>query len=92
MGRSPSFDLFKLPENTTKMQSGDTGFGGKGDRSACRRVDARRRGSPEEALVALSHLRFNAVRIPEGTAVGADSVATCIVIERGGPRVDASRR
>lgn len=86
---NPSFDLFKLPEEHDEMRSAIRALAEKEIAPHAAEVDEKAR-FPEEALVALNSSGFNAVHIPEEYGgQGADSVATCIVIEEVA-RVDAS--
>lgn len=89
MAGNPSFDLFKLPEEHDEMRSAIRALAEKEIAPHAAEVDEKAR-FPEEALVALNSSGFNAVHIPEEYGgQGADSVATCIVIEEVA-RVDAS--
>src|SRR6201993_2245018 len=85
----PSFDLFKLPEEHDELRAAIRALAEKEIAPYAAEVDEQSR-FPEEALAALNASGFNAVHIPEEYGgQGADSVATCIVIEEVA-RVDAS--
>lgn len=89
MGRKPVVRSVQAARGTRRNAIGDTGFGEKEIAPHAAEVDEKAR-FPEEALVALNSSGFNAVHIPEEYGgQGADSVATCIVIEEVA-RVDAS--
>src|SRR5271165_2624696 len=78
---NPSFDLFKLPEEHDELRAAIRALAEKGIAPYAAEVDEESR-FPEEALAALNAAGFNAVHIPEEYGgQGADSVATCIVIE-----------
>lgn len=85
----PSFDLFKVPEEHDELRAAIRALAEKEIAPYAAEVDEESR-FPEEALAALNASGFNAVHIPEQYGgQGADSVATCIVIEEVA-RVDAS--
>jgi alkylation response protein AidB-like acyl-CoA dehydrogenase len=76
-----SFDLFKLPEEHDELRAAIRALAEKEIAPYAAEVDEESR-FPEEALAALNAAGFNAVHIPEEYGgQGADSVATCIVIE-----------
>src|SRR5271157_5035895 len=78
---NPAFDLFKLPEEHNELRAAIRALAEKGIAPYAAEVDEESR-FPEEALAALNAAGFNAVHIPEEYGgQGADSVATCIVIE-----------
>jgi alkylation response protein AidB-like acyl-CoA dehydrogenase len=89
MTGDPSFDLFRLPDEHNELRAVL--------RDLCEQVIAPHAADvdehsryPEEALKALSASGFSAVHVPEQYGgQGADSVATCIVVEEVA-RVDAS--
>jgi alkylation response protein AidB-like acyl-CoA dehydrogenase len=89
MTGNPSFDLFRLPEEHNELRAVL--------RDLCEQVIAPHAADvdehsryPEEALKALSASGFSAIHVPEQYGgQGADSVATCIVVEEVA-RVDAS--
>src|SRR3984885_6474855 len=89
MTGDPSFDLFRLPDEHNEWRAVL--------RDLCEQVIAPHAADvdehsryPEEALKALSASGFSAVHVPEQYGgQGADSVATCIVVEEVA-RVDAS--
>jgi alkylation response protein AidB-like acyl-CoA dehydrogenase len=89
MTGNPSFDLFRLPDEHNELRAVL--------RDLCERVIAPHAADvdehsryPEEALKALSASGFSAIHVPEQYGgQGADSVATCIVVEEVA-RVDAS--
>ncbi len=86
-----SFDVFKLPEEHHELRAAIRDLSEKEIAPYAADVDENAR-FPEEALKALNASGFNAVHVPEEYGgQGADSVATCIVIEEVA-RVDASRR
>ena len=86
---NPSFDVFKLPDELNEMRAVLRDLCEKQIAPHAADVDEKSR-FPEEALKALSDSGFAAVHIPEQYGgQGADSVATCIVIEEVA-RVDAS--
>lgn len=85
----PSFDLFDLPPEHHELRAAIRGLAEKEIAPHAADVDANSR-FPHEALEALNASGFNAVHVPEEYGgQGADSVATCIVIEEVA-RVDAS--
>jgi alkylation response protein AidB-like acyl-CoA dehydrogenase len=78
---NPSFDLFQLPEEHDELRAAIRALAEKEIAPYAAEVDEESR-FPEEALAALNAAGFNAVHIPEEYGgQGADSVATCIVIE-----------
>jgi alkylation response protein AidB-like acyl-CoA dehydrogenase len=89
MSGNPSFDLFRLPDEHNELRAVL--------RDLCEQVIAPHAADvdehsryPEEALKALSASGFSAIHVPEQYGgQGADSVATCIVVEEVA-RVDAS--
>src|SRR6202453_2694140 len=89
MSGNPSFDLFRLPDEHNELRAVL--------RDLCEQVIAPHAADvdehsryPEEALKALSPSGFSAIHVPEQYGgQGADSVATCIVVEEVA-RVDAS--
>lgn len=86
---NPSFDLFKLPEEHDELRVAIRSLAEKEIAPYAAEVDEQSR-FPAEALSALTAAGFNAVHVPEAYGgQGADSVATCIVIEEVA-RVDAS--
>src|SRR6202040_4063465 len=86
---NPSFDLFQLPEEHNELRAAIRALAEKEIAPYAADVDEKAR-FPEEALTALNASGFNAVHVPEEyDGQGADSVATCIVIEEVA-RVDAS--
>jgi alkylation response protein AidB-like acyl-CoA dehydrogenase len=85
----PSFELFKLPEEHDELRSAIRALAEKEIAPYAREVDELSR-FPQEALDALNASGFSAVHVPEEYGgQGADSVATCIVIEEVA-RVDCS--
>lgn len=85
----PSFDLFELPKEHHELRAAIRALAEKEIAPHAADVDDRSR-FPQEALDALNASGFNAVHVPEEYGgQGADSVATCIVIEEVA-RVDAS--
>ncbi|MGO4614482.1 acyl-CoA dehydrogenase [Nocardia sp. 2TAF39] len=81
MAGNPDFDLFKLADFHDELRAAIRGLGEKEIAPHARDVDGNSR-FPEEALTALNASGFNAVHVPEAYGgQGADSVATCIVIE-----------
>lgn len=85
----PSFNLFTLPEEHHDLRTAVRGLAEKEIAPHAADVDANSR-FPRQALDALTASGFNAVHVPEQYGgQGADSVATCIVIEEVA-RVDAS--
>ncbi len=86
---NPAFDVFKLPEEHDELRAAIRALAEKEIAPYAADVDEESR-FPEEALAALNASGFNAVHVPdEYGGQGADSVATCIVIEEVA-RVDAS--
>src|SRR5690349_789972 len=84
-----SFDVFKLPEEHIELRAVLRDLCEKQIAPYAADVDEKPR-FPDEALKALNDAGFNAVHVPEEYGgQGADSVATCIVIEEVA-RVDAS--
>lgn len=78
---NPSFDVFALPEEHEELRSAIRALAEKEIAPYAAEVDEKSR-FPEEALAALNASGFNAVHVPEAFGgQGADSVATCIVIE-----------
>ena len=78
---NPSFDLFQLPEEHQELRAAIRALAEKEIAPHAADVDENSR-FPEEALQALNASGFNAVHVPEEYGgQGADSVATCIVIE-----------
>lgn len=78
---NPSFDVFRLPEEHDELRAAIRALAEKEIAPYAAEVDERSR-FPEEALAALNSSGFNAVHVPEEYGgQGADSVATCIVIE-----------
>jgi alkylation response protein AidB-like acyl-CoA dehydrogenase len=89
MAGNPSFDVFKLPDEHNELREVLRDLCEKEIAPYAADVDEKSR-FPEEALKALNDSGFSAVHIPEEYGgQGADSVATCIVIEEVA-RVDAS--
>lgn len=81
MAGNPNFDLFKLEDFHDELRSAIRGLAEKEIAPHAKDVDGSAR-FPEEALTALNAAGFNAVHVPEAYGgQGADSVATCIVIE-----------
>ena len=86
---NPSFDVFQLPEEHGELRAVLRDLCEKQIAPHAAEVDEKPR-FPDEALTALNDAGFNAVHVPEEYGgQGADSVATCIVIEEVA-RVDAS--
>jgi alkylation response protein AidB-like acyl-CoA dehydrogenase len=78
---NPAFDLFQLPEEHVELRAAIRALSEKEIAPHAAEVDAQSR-FPEEALSALAASGFSAVHVPdEYGGQGADSVATCIVIE-----------
>jgi alkylation response protein AidB-like acyl-CoA dehydrogenase len=78
---NPDFDLFKLPEEHDELRAVLRDLCEKEIAPHAQEVDEKAR-FPEEALAALNAAGFSAVHVPEEYGgQGADSVATCIVIE-----------
>ena len=89
MAGNPSFDVFKLPDEHNELRAVLRDLCEKEIAPYAADVDEKPR-FPDEALKALNESGFSAVHIPEEYGgQGADSVATCIVIEEVA-RVDAS--
>ena len=89
-GGNPAFDLFQLPEEHQELRAAIRALCEKEIAPHAADVDENAR-FPDEALHALVASGFNAVHVPEEyDGQGADSVASCIVIEEVA-RVDASR-
>ncbi|MET7772346.1 acyl-CoA dehydrogenase [Nocardia sp. NPDC005366] len=81
MAGNPNFDLFKLEDFHDELRAAIRGLAEKEIAPHAKDVDGNAR-FPEEALTALNAAGFNAVHVPEAYGgQGADSVATCIVIE-----------
>jgi len=86
---NPDFPLFKLPDEHNELRAVLRDLCEKEIAPYAADVDENSR-FPEEALAALDAAGFSAVHVPEEYGgQGADSVATCIVIEEVA-RVDAS--
>jgi alkylation response protein AidB-like acyl-CoA dehydrogenase len=86
---NPSFDLFQLPEEHQELRAAIRALAEKEIAPHAADVDEKAR-FPQEALDALNASGFSAVHVPEEYGgQGADSVATCIVIEEIA-RVDVS--
>ena len=84
-----AFPLFRLPDEHVELRAVVRALAEKEIAPYAADVDEHSR-FPEEALRALNASGFNAVHVPEEYGgQGADSVATCIVIEEVA-RVDAS--
>ncbi|WP_067803323.1 acyl-CoA dehydrogenase [Nocardia beijingensis] len=81
MAGNPDFDLFKLEDFHDELREAIRALAEKEIAPYAKDVDGNSR-FPEEALTALNASGFNAVHVPEAYGgQGADSVATCIVIE-----------
>ncbi|MFI9414826.1 acyl-CoA dehydrogenase [Nocardia gamkensis] len=81
MAGNPDFDLFKLEDFHDELRAAIRALAEKEIAPHAKDVDGNSR-FPEEALTALNASGFNAVHVPEAYGgQGADSVATCIVIE-----------
>ncbi|WP_024802428.1 acyl-CoA dehydrogenase [Nocardia sp. BMG51109] len=81
MAGNPDFDLFRLDDIHNELREAIRGLAEKEIAPHAKEVDERAR-FPQEALDALNAAGFNAVHVPEAYGgQGADSVATCIVIE-----------
>ncbi|WP_040794727.1 acyl-CoA dehydrogenase [Nocardia higoensis] len=81
MAGNPDFDLFKLEDFHDELRSAIRALAEKEIAPHAKAVDGEAR-FPEEALTALNAAGFNAVHVPDAFGgQGADSVATCIVIE-----------
>ena len=86
---NPDFDLFRLPDEHNELRAVLRDLCEKEIAPYAADVDEHSR-FPEEALKALTAAGFSAVHVPEEYGgQGADSVATCIVIEEVA-RVNAS--
>ena len=84
-----SFDVFKIPDELNELRAVLRDLCETQIAPYAADVDENSR-FPEEALKALTESGFSAVHVPEEYGgQGADSVATCIVIEEVA-RVDAS--
>ncbi|WP_327095690.1 acyl-CoA dehydrogenase [Nocardia vinacea] len=78
---NPDFNLFQLEDFHDELRAAIRGLAEKEIAPYAKDVDGNAR-FPEEALTALNAAGFNAVHVPEAYGgQGADSVATCIVIE-----------
>lgn len=81
MADHPDFDVFKLPDEHNELRAVLRDLCEKEIAPHAADVDENAR-FPEEALKALNDSGFSAVHVPEEYGgQGADSVATCIVIE-----------
>ncbi|WP_306356566.1 MULTISPECIES: acyl-CoA dehydrogenase [unclassified Nocardia] len=81
MAGNPDFNLFQLEDFHHELREAIRGLSEKEIAPYAKDVDGNSR-FPEEALTALNAAGFNAVHVPETYGgQGADSVATCIVIE-----------
>ncbi|MGW4770405.1 acyl-CoA dehydrogenase [Nocardia sp. NPDC004278] len=81
MAGNPDFNLFQLEDFHDELRAAIRGLAEKEIAPYAKDVDGNSR-FPEEALTALTAAGFNAVHVPEAYGgQGADSVATCIVIE-----------
>ena len=81
MAGNPDFDVFKLPEEHDELRAVLRDLCEKEIAPYAADVDEKPR-FPDEALKALNESGFSAVHVPEEfDGQGADSVATCIVIE-----------
>ncbi|RDH77685.1 acyl-CoA dehydrogenase [Mycolicibacterium moriokaense] len=81
MAGNPDFDVFKLPEEHDELRAVLRDLCEKEIAPHAGDVDENSR-FPDEALKALNESGFSAVHVPEEFGgQGADSVATCIVIE-----------
>src|ERR1700761_9044801 len=81
MAGNPDFDVFKLPDEHNELRAVLRDLCEKEIAPHAADVDATPR-FPDEALKALNESGFSAVHVPEEFGgQGADSVATCIVIE-----------
>ncbi|WP_278265097.1 acyl-CoA dehydrogenase [Nocardia sp. AG03] len=81
MAGNPDFNLFQLEDFHDELRGAIRGLCEKEIAPYAKDVDGNAR-FPEEALTALNAAGFNAVHVPEAYGgQGADSVATCIVIE-----------
>ena len=85
----PTFDLFRLPEEHNELRAVLRDLCESQIAPYAAEVDEHGR-FPEEALAALNDAGFSAVHVPEEYGgLGANAVATCIVIEEVA-RVDAA--
>lgn len=81
MAGNPDFDLFQLPEEHEELRAAIRALAERDIAQHAKDVDEKER-FPQEALDALVSSGFNAIHVPEEyEGQGADSVATCIVIE-----------
>jgi alkylation response protein AidB-like acyl-CoA dehydrogenase len=81
MAGNPHFDLFKLEDYHDELRAAIRALSEKEIAPYAKDVDENSR-FPEEALAALNASGFNAIHVPLAYGgQGADSVATCIVIE-----------
>lgn len=81
MPANPEFDLYRPAEEHEELRAAIRALAEKEIEPHASDVDENER-FPEEALTALNASGFNAVHVPEEYGgQGADSVATCIVIE-----------
>ncbi|KXP00980.1 acyl-CoA dehydrogenase [Tsukamurella pseudospumae] len=81
MAGNPDFDLFQLPEEHQELRAAIRALAERDIAPHAKDVDEKER-FPQEALDALVASGFNAIHVPEEYGgQGADSVATCIVIE-----------
>ncbi|MFI1915283.1 acyl-CoA dehydrogenase [Nocardia sp. NPDC020380] len=81
MAGNPDFNLFQLEDFHHELREAIRGLSEKEIAPYAKDVDGNAR-FPQEALNALNAAGFNAVHVPETYGgQGADSVATCIVIE-----------
>ncbi|WP_137723096.1 acyl-CoA dehydrogenase [Prescottella subtropica] len=81
MAGNPDFPLFQLNEEHDELRAAIRSLCEKEIAPHAKDVDEKAR-FPEESLAALINSGFNAVHVPEAYGgQGADSVATCIVIE-----------
>ena len=81
MAGNPDFDVFKLPDEHNELRAVLRDLCEKEIAPYAADVDEKPR-FPDEALTALNAAGFSAVHVPEEYGgQGADSVATCIVIE-----------
>ncbi|MFF0816551.1 acyl-CoA dehydrogenase [Rhodococcus sp. NPDC003318] len=81
MAGNPDFDLFKLADEHDELRAAIRALSEKEIAPFAKEVDEKAR-FPKEALDALVASGFNAIHVPDAyDGQGADSVATCIVIE-----------
>ena len=81
MAGNPNFELFMLSDEHNELRAAIRALSEKEIEPHAKDVDENAR-FPQEALTALNASGFNAVHVPEAyDGQGADSVATCIVIE-----------